>query len=220
LQNNAVCLGVATRLIVQRAGAFLPGCLAALVCCWSPALNAQTLRFQPHADLSLPTRMSLQKGSLRVEQRVGLAIGARLTISFNPRLDVVTGASYSPGYAVLHGARSRFNVTAGNHLLTGTADARYWLSPPGRRLSWQVHTGVGLVFGGEPAYQDLFESSTVSGLVGTAVRYQIGRLMGIKLVLRDRLYRLRLGHLKGGGTSSSPFRVSFGLDLPFHTQAP
>jgi hypothetical protein len=145
----------------------------------------------------------MRGGTLQVEQRIGLAVGARLTIIFTPRMDLVTGASYSPGHAVLHGAGRRFHVTAGNHLLTGTADARYWLSPPGRRLSWQVHTGVGFVFGGEPAYQDLFESSTVSGLVGTAVRYQI-----------------HLGHLNGGSSSSSPFQVSFGLDLPFHPQAP
>jgi hypothetical protein len=140
----------------------------------------------------------MRGGTLQVEQRIGLAVGARLTIIFTPRMDLVTGASYSPGHAVLHGAGRRFHVTAGNHLLTGTADARYWLSPPGRRLSWQVHTGVGFVFGGEPAYQDLFESSTVSGLVGTAVRYQISRLVALKVGLRNRLYRIHLGHLNGG----------------------
>jgi hypothetical protein len=162
----------------------------------------------------------MRGGTLQVEQRIGLAVGARLTIIFTPRMDLVTGASYSPGHAVLHGAGRRFHVTAGNHLLTGTPDARYWLSPPGRRLSWQVHTGVGFVFGGEPAYQDLFESSTVSGLVGTAVRYQISRLVALKVGLRNRLYRIHLGHLNGGSSSSSPFQVSFGLDLPFHPQAP
>jgi hypothetical protein len=164
--------------------------------------------------------MSMQHGSLQVEQRIGLAVGARLNISFNPRLDLVTGVSYSPGHAILHGAGRRFHVTAGSHLLTGTADARYWLSPRGRRFSWEVHTGIGLVFGGEPAYQDLFESSTIGGLVGTTVRYQIGRLVGVKLGVRDRLYRIRLGHQDGGGSSSSPFQVSFGLDLPFRRSAP
>jgi hypothetical protein len=211
---------MATRLIRRRASAFLLGSLAALVCCWSPALNAQALRLQPQIDLSLPNRISLQNGSLQIEQRIGLAVGARLSISFNPRLALLTGVSYSPGHATLYGAGRRFHVTAGNHLLTGTADVRYWLSPRGRRFSWEVHTGMGMVFGGAPAYQDLFESSMVSGLVGTSVRYQIGRLVTVKLGVRDRLYRIRLGHLKGGNSSSSPFQVSFGLDLPFHAQAP
>jgi hypothetical protein len=152
---------------------------------------------------------------LHVGQRIGVAVGARLTISLNQRLDAVTGVSYSPGYASVHGAGRRFNVTTGTHLLTATADARYWLRPVARSLSWEVHSGVGVVFGGEPAYQDLFESSTLSGIIGSTVRYQIGRVMGLRLRIQDRLYRVRFGN-RGAGGSSSPLRLSFGLDLPFY----
>jgi hypothetical protein len=157
----------------------------------------------------------MQDGRLHVGQRLGVAVGARLTISFNQRLDAVTGVSYSPGYAILQGAGRRFSIATGAHLLTAAGDARYWLRPLARRLSWEVHTGVGVVFGGEPAYQDLFESSTLSGIVGSTVRYQIGRVVGLRLRIQDRLYRVRFGS-RGAGRPSSPLRLSFGLDLPFH----
>jgi hypothetical protein len=159
--------------------------------------------------------MSIQNGQLHVGQRLGVAVGARLTISFNQRLDAVTGVSYSPGYVIVHGAGKRFSVATGVHVLTAAGDARYWLRPLARRLSWEVHTGVGVVFGGEPAYQDLFERSTLSGIVGSTVRYQIGQVVGLRLRIQDRLYRVHFGN-RGAGGSSSPLRLFFGLDLPFH----
>ena len=33
----------------------------------------------------------MRGGTLQVEQRIGLAVGARLTIIFTPRMDLVTG---------------------------------------------------------------------------------------------------------------------------------
>jgi hypothetical protein len=78
---------------------------------------------------------------------------------------------------------------------------------------------MGVVFGGQPAYEDLFESSTVSGILGTTIRCQIGRLGTLKLRIQDRLYRVRFG---GGdpGSSRPPLQVFFGLDLPFVESAP
>jgi hypothetical protein len=197
-----------------RAGAAL-GWAALLACCWTSPLKAQKIRLRPTADLSLPTRTSIQHGMLHVSQRIGVTVGGRLTISFNRRFDAVTRVSYSPGYAVVSGAGSRFSVATKAHLLTAASDARYWLRPPARTLSWEVHTGVGIAFGGEPAYQDLFESSTLSGIVGTTVRYQFGRVVGLRLRIQDRLYRVRFGN-RSAGRSSSPLHVSFALDLPFH----
>ena len=209
---------MATRLNLCPAGAVLVRA-ALLACSWTSPLNAQQLWLRPHADLSLPSRMSIQNGQLHVSQRIGVAVGARLIISFNPRLDAVTGVSYSPGYAIVRGAGNRFSVLTGAHVLSAASEARYWLRPLARRLSWEVHTGVGVVFGGEPAYQDLFESSTLSGIVGSTVRYQIGRVVGLRLRIQDRLYRVRFGN-RGAGGSSSPLRLSFGLDLPFHNVDP
>ena len=159
--------------------------------------------------------MSIQKGQLHVSQRIGVAVGARLIISFNRRFDAVTGVSYSPGYAMVRGAANRFSVITGAHVLSAASEVRYWLRPLGRRLSWEVHTGVGIVFGSEPAYQDLFESSTVSGIIGTTVRYRIGRIVGLRVRIQDRLYRVGFGN-RSTGRPSSPLRLSFGLDLPFH----
>ena len=205
---------MATRLTLCRAGAAL-GWAALLACSWASPLNAQQLRLRPHADLSLPTRMSIQNGQLHISQRIGVAVGARLIVSFNPRFDAVTGVSYSPGFATVRGAGSRFSVIAGAHVLSAASEARYWLRPLMQRLSWEVHTGVGIVFGGEPAYQNLFESSTLSGIVGTTVRYQVGRVVGLRLRIQDRLYRVGFGNRSAGG-SRSPLQLTFGLDLPFH----
>ncbi len=78
---------------------------------------------------------------------------------------------------------------------------------------------MGVVFGGQPAYEDLFENSKVSGILGTTARYQIGRIVGLKLRVQHRLYQIRLG---GGeaGASRLPLQVSFGMSLPFVPASP
>ena len=204
---------MATRLRLRRAGAVL-GWAALLACSGTSPLKAQQVRLRPHAALSRPTRMSLKSGQLHLSQRIGVVVGARLIVSVNPRFDAVTGISYSPGYAQLQAAGSGFSVITGTQVLSVASEARYWLKPPGRTLSWEVHTGVGVVFGGEPAYRDLFQSSTVTAIVGTTVRYQIGGIVGLRVRIQDRLYRVGFGN-RSTGSSSSPLQFSFGWYLPF-----
>jgi hypothetical protein len=81
-------------------------------------------------------------------------------------------------------------------------------------LSWQLHTGLGIAAAGQGAYKGLFESSTVSGVVATTVRYQIGRIVSLQLRIQERLFRIRIS---GGepGSSKSPLQVSFALAFPF-----
>jgi hypothetical protein len=188
------------------------GCAAALVC--SSELSAQVVQLRPHASLSLPTRISIQNRVLHVRQKIGLNVGARLILTFNERFDVVTGISYMPGSVMLHGAGKKIDVATGSHVLTGTTGARYWLVPPARMLSWEVHTTLGVVFGGQPAYEDLFESSTVSGILGTTVRYQVGQIVSLRLRIQERLYRVRFGQ-REPVSSKPPLQISFGLGLPF-----
>ena len=194
----------------------LPGLLVMLVVVALPnsRLNAQDLQLRPQAGLYLPTQISIQHGSLQVRQKVGVTLGARLTLTFTERFGVVTGVTYIPGYATFRGAGKHMDVGASSHLLTATTGAQYWLLPPARTLSWQVHTGVGVGFGGQPAYADLFETSTLSGVLGTTLRCNVGRIVSLHLRVRDRLYRVRFG---GGnaGNSRSPLQISFGLSLPF-----
>jgi hypothetical protein len=181
-------------------------------------LNAQDVRLRPHVGLYLPSRISVQNRVLQVQQKVGVTIGARLTLTFNQRFDVVSGITYLPGYAMFRGAGKRIDVGTASHLLTATTGARYWLLPSARMLSWEVHTGFGVGFGGQPAYADLFESSTVSGILGTTVRYKIGRIVSLQLRVQDRLYRVRFGGPSGG--TPPPLRISFGLGLPIVESAP
>ena len=190
------------------------GCAAALVCSWSSELNSQQLKLRPYASLSLPTRVSLENGLLHVRQKIGMTVGARLIMTFNERFDVVTGIAYMPGVVTFHGAGRKIDVATGSHVLSGSTGARYWLLPPTRTLSWEVHTALGLVFGGQPAYEDLFESSTVSGILGTAVRYQIGQIVSLHLRVQERLYRVRFGQQQPV-SSRPPLQISFGLGLPF-----
>jgi len=190
------------------------GCAAALVCSWRSELNSQQLKLRPYASLSLPTRVSLENGLLHVRQKIGMTVGARLIMTFNERFDVVTGIAYMPGVVTFHGAGRKIDVATGSHVLSGSTGARYWLLPPTRTLSWEVHTALGLVFGGQPAYEDLFESSTVSGILGTAVRYQIGQIVSLHLRVQERLYRVRFGQQQPV-SSRPPLQISFGLGLPF-----
>jgi hypothetical protein len=55
----------------------------------------------------------------------------------------------------------------------------------------------------------------LSGIVGSTLRYQIGRVVRLRLGIQDRLYRVRFGN-RSAGRSSSPLHLSLGLDLPFH----
>ena len=201
-----------------RAVALVLGCVIALVCSRSSELNAQTVQFRPQASLSLPTRIAIQNQVLHVRQKVGVTVGASMTVTFNPRFDVVTGVSYVPGYVMFSGAGKRIEVGTSSHLLSSSTRTRYWLLPRARRLSWEVHTGLGVVFGGRPAYEDLFESSTVMGIVGTTVAYKIGQIARVQLRIQDRLYRVRVGGAPG--SSRPPLQIAVGVGLLFLESIP
>jgi hypothetical protein len=203
----------APRQFIARAAALLLGCAAALVSSPTP-LHAQRVDFRTQSGVYVPTRISLKGGSLHLQQKLGFKVGARMTLTFSDRFDVVTAVSYIPGYAMLHGAGKIIQLRTGSHLLNGSSSARYWLVAPERLFSWEVHAGIGAGFGGQAAYEDLFETSTLSGLIGSKVRYQMGQLVRLQLGLQARLFRVRFG--PGDPPSKrSPFQVTFGLGLPF-----
>jgi hypothetical protein len=135
-----------------------------------------------------------------------------MTLTFSDRFDVTNTFTYSPGYATLHGGGKRFALRSGSHSLTGSTAARYWIRPPGRPLSWDVHTAAGMVFGGQPSYLDLFDSSTLTAVLGTAVRYQVGQLVSFTVKVQQRLFKVRFGEQDGG--NSRPLRMTFGVGLP------
>jgi hypothetical protein len=196
-----------------REGLLLIGCTTALV--GSPvSLAAQVVQLRPLANVSFPTRFSIKSGEIQVRQKVSFAVGARMTVTFNDRFDVVSTVSYSPGSATLLGAGKRIELASSAHSLGVSTGARYWLLPPPRTFSWEIHSGIGLVFGGQPVYQDLLESSTLSGVIGTTLRYQIGQIVILKLKVQERLYRVHFGSPERG-SSRRPFQVSFGLSFPF-----
>jgi hypothetical protein len=189
-------------------------CAAALVSAPVSDLAAQVVQLRPLADVSFPTRFSIKGGELRVRQKVSFAVGARMTVTFNDRFDIVSTVSYSPGSATLQGAGKKVEFASTAHSLGIATGARYWLLPPPRTFSWEIHSGVGLVFGGQPVYQDLLGSSTLSAGIGTTLRYQVGRIVTLKLRVQERLCRIHFGSADGG-SSKSPFQVSFGLSFPF-----
>jgi hypothetical protein len=172
------------------------------------------VEFRPVSSLYVPTRIALKGGSLQIQQKLGLKFGAQVTLAFSDRFDVVTGVTYIPGYAMFQGAGKEIKLRTGAHQLSGGTAARYWLTAPDRLLSWEIHTGLGVGFGGQEAYEDLFETSTMSGVIGTMVRYQIGRIVRLQLRIQERLFRVRFG--PGEPPSKrNPFQVTFGLGLPF-----
>lgn len=191
------------------------GLAFALLCGAGSSLQAaQVVKLRPVADLSLPTRISFTDGAIHLRQKVGLKFGARLSLTFNDRFDVTTAVTYSPGSVTMHGVGKQITLSSGSHSLGTSAGARYWLVPSPRKLSWEVHTGLGLVFGGQPAYEDLFESSTMSGVIGSTLVYRVGRIVSLKLRVQQRLYRVHFGSGEAG-PSKRPLQVTFGLGLPF-----
>jgi|SRR5688572_14936881 len=175
-------------------------------------LPAQTIVVRPIADLSFPTKFSLRGGSLRVSQKMGFRVGARMTLRFSDRFDVTNAITYSPGYLTLHGAGDQLDLTGGSHSIAGSTAARYWLRPRGGPLSWQVHTGVGMAIGGRPSYLDLFETSTLNAVLGTTVRYQVGQLVSFTVKVQHRLLTLRSGQPAGPG--SRALQTRFGVGFP------
>ncbi|HET6779289.1 MAG TPA: hypothetical protein VFH26_10405 [Gemmatimonadales bacterium] len=198
---------------VISAAAILLGCATALMFGGGAELSAQQVRLRPDASLYLPSRVSLQNGGLHVRQKIGVTVGARLTVTFSPRFDIVSGVTYLPGYATFRGAGKRLEVATSSHLLTGTTGARYWLLPRSGKLAWEAHTILGAVFGGQPAYEDLFESSMLSGILGSTVHLRVGRIVSFKLGIQERLYRVGFGG-RERNSSKPPLRISFGMGLP------
>ena len=175
-------------------------------------LQAQTVLVRPIADFSVPTKVSLRGGTLRVSQKVGFKVGARMTLVFSNRFDITNAVTYSPGYMTLHGTGDQLDLTGGSHSIAGSTAARYWLRPPGGPFSWQLHTGVGMAIGGTPSYLDLFETSTLSAVLGTAVRYQVGHLVSFTVKVQHRLFTIRSGEPAGPG--SRPLQMRFGVGFP------
>jgi hypothetical protein len=213
-QTKHKCELSAPERSTSRAAALLAGVAAVLVCGQPSRVSAQQVEFRPHSGLYVPTQISLKGGTLHVRQKLGVKVGARLTLTFSDRFDVVTGVTYMPGYAMVHGAGKRITFGTGSHVLSGATAARYWLLPKARRLAWEIHTGLGVAFGGQAAYEDLFETSTVSAIIGTMVRYELGRIVSLQLRVQERLLRLRFGP-GNVGSSRPPLQVSFGLGFPF-----
>ena len=199
-------------LHIRVRGLLLLGAGAVPTALATAPLQAQTVTIRPIANLSVPTKVSLKGGTLHVSQKVGFRVGARMTLTFSDRFDIANAITYSPGYATLHGAGKRVDLRAGSHALAGSSAARYWIRPPGRPLSWEMHTGVGMVFGGTPSYLDLFESSTLSAVLGTSVRYQVGQLVSFTVKVQQRLLRVRFG--EQDSRTSPPLRMTFGVGFP------
>jgi hypothetical protein len=191
------------------------GWAATLLCGLGLPLAAQEVRFHHHAGLYAPTRFSIQGGSLNIRQKIGVSFGTRMTLKFNERLDVVSGITYIPGYATISGAGRRFEVGTASHRLTASIGPTYWLVPRARKLSCELRAALGVVAGGgEGAFGNLFERSSLSGNVAAILRYQVGRILDLQMRIQQRLYRLQLSGPEPGN-SSNPFRVSFGVGFPF-----
>jgi hypothetical protein len=202
-----------TRRVRYRGGFVLLACVAALGFVPSPT-SAQVLQLTPYAGISSPSRISMRDGAIQLQQKIGLKIGARLTVTFNQRVELLTSVGYTPGYALVRAAGKRIELGTSAQMLSGSTGARYWLLQPTRPLSWHVDANVGVLFGGEPAYDNLFDVSTVSGALATTVRYQIGQFVSLHLRIQERLFRARFGTSTTAG-SSRPLRVSFGVSFPF-----
>ena len=194
-------------------GLLLLGAAAGLISASAAPLTAQQIEVRPIAKFSLPTKFSLHDGTLQVSQRVGFRFGAQMTITFNHRLDVTNAITYSPGYATVNGSTKRLQVSSGAQSLAGASVARYWIQPRDLPFSWEVHSALGLVFGGQPSYMELLDGSTMTASVGTGVRYRLGQLVSFSVRVEQRLLRLQFGDQLSG--SSRPFRVAFGVGLPF-----
>ena len=203
----------ATLLGTRVQGLLLLGAAAAMISATAVPLEAQQIEVRPIAKFSLPTKFSLQDGTLRVSQRVGFRFGAQMNVRLNERLDMTSAVTYSPGYATVSGSTKRVQVSSGAQSLAGVTAARYWLRPRDLPLAWEVHSGVGLVFGGQPSYMELLDGSTTTASVGTSVRYRFRQLVSLSVRVEQRVLRLQFGDQLAG--SSRPFRVAFGVGLPF-----
>jgi hypothetical protein len=188
--------------------------LGSLVLGSTPRLAAQQIEIQHKVDLYRPTRISWRDGALQIQQKVGVKVGAGIAVVFNRRFDVATAVSYIPGYAILRGAGKQFEVATASQVVAASVGARYWLMPDAGSFSWEIHTGVGTVSGGQPAYDRLFDGATLSGSLGTMLQYQIGRIVSLQLKIQQRLYRIYFGNEDPGG-SSKPLRASFAVSFPF-----
>ncbi|MFL5461810.1 MAG: hypothetical protein ACJ8AY_14080, partial [Gemmatimonadales bacterium] len=94
----------ATLLGRRVRGLLLLGAAAGLISATAVPLEAQQIEVRPITKFSLPTKFSLQDGTLHVSQRVGFRFGVQMNARFNDRFDVTSAVTYSPGYATVSGS--------------------------------------------------------------------------------------------------------------------
>lgn len=180
------------------------------------SLQAQEVQFYQRAGFYVPTRLSLRDGSIELRQSVGIKLGAGVTIRFNPRFDLVTAVTYIPGYAEFRGEGKRLELATRHHWFGASVGTRHRMASPWKQLTWELTSSLGMAAGGE-GFENLFESSTISAVVGTMVRYQVGRWVRLQMRIQERLCRFRLDGADAPG--GKPFRVAVSLGFPFLASA-
>ena len=84
---RATLLGTRVRRLL------LLGAAAGLISATAVPLESQQIEVRPIAKFSLPTKFSLQDGTLNVSQRVGFRFGAQMNVRFNERFDVTNAVT-------------------------------------------------------------------------------------------------------------------------------
>ena len=175
-------------------------------------LQGQEVRLYQRAGLYVPTRISLHDGAIQLRQSVGIKLGAGVVMRFGPRFDLVTAVTYLPGYAELRGEGKRIELATGHHRFGASVGGLYRMISPWKELTWELSGGLGMAAAGE-GFDNLFESSSISAVVGTLVRYQFKRLIRLQMRIQERLGQFRLdgADVPGG----KPFRLAFSVGFPF-----
>lgn len=179
-------------------GALVAVTLPTVLC--TPSTHAQGLSIAPTVGIYAPTgdllnTVTMSGNTIAFRQRVGLAVGGRLGVSFG-RVGISATGSYVPTrlQATITETGIAQNAQDYTALWFGTGRLNLWLLPRSSPLSLGVNGGVGLVGRGPTSvtdddgnvYTDVSRNDW-GGVVGGTVGLNLG-IIGVFVSVDDYIY--------------------------------
>jgi hypothetical protein len=214
--------------VLGRGGTWIGFLVALGVVLPAAPLCAQHLSIAPTVGFYTPTGDLVNGlvgtgGTIAFRQKVGIAVGGRLGLSFGSHVGIFATGSYVPTKLQATITETGISQDAQDYtaLWFGTGRVNVWLLPPKSILSLGVNGGVGLVGRGQTTVTDDSgqtytdpSRSDIGGVVGATVGVNLG-LLGVFVSADDYIYNPGVFEQLGvKSRTQNDIQLSLGLGIP------
>ena len=194
----------------------------------SPAsMAAQKVAIAPTIGIYAPTadlvNAVIAGQEVVLKQQVGLALGGRVGIFFNKRLNLALTGTYVPSQTQVTISETGIdqNDQAKTNLWFGSARLTFWVLPPASIFSLGLSAGGALVGRGATTFtSDLGQSITspstndFGGVIGATAGINLGGI-GLFIAVDDYIYNPTVFEAQGvKANTQNDIQIQFGLGVP------